>query len=66
MDAMKLSPKHWKAALRHAWTTYFEGRRYPGSGKLIRRIEVVRPGEEFVVTFTDGSQRKVVVGREGA
>jgi hypothetical protein len=63
MDAMMFSPKHWKEALRHAWTSYFAGRRYPGgNGKLIRQITVVRPGEEFVVTFKDGSQRKVVVG----
>jgi hypothetical protein len=66
MDAMMLSPKHWKEALRHAWMTYFEGRRYSGSGKLIREITIVRPGAEFVVTFKDGSQQKVVVGNEQA
>jgi hypothetical protein len=67
MDAMMLSRRYWKAALRDAWSSYFAGRRYPGaSGKLIREIRIVRPGAEFVVTFKDGSQRKIIVGHEHA
>jgi hypothetical protein len=66
MDALMLSPKHWKEALRHAWRAHFEGRRYAGSGKLIREIQIVRPGAEFLVTFKDGSQQKILVGDKQA
>jgi hypothetical protein len=68
MNTMLLSQKLWKEALRQAWTAYFEERRYPGgSGKRITKIDVTYPAGigQFVITFEDGSQRKVVVGEEG-